>query len=191
MVQETVLVGIVGVGGTLLGAVTTGIFNWISTNQRIRADRENLKIREQNQTDRQRGEYYLEKKVDALMDLYAVLEETRREYKRLADQAGYGGISQEEYSNVIDRYYEYKRATDRAAVFLSEGEHETLLQVFSFIHDLNSYLKRSIDNSDATEYSEFDLAEYNNRFNEAEEVLKKELNGPIEALKVDGSTEPH
>ncbi len=116
------------------------------------------------------------------MSLYAILEETRREYKKTADKAVYGEISQEEYDDVIDWYHKYERAMDRAAVFLSDEQHEILLEAFNKIHDTNSFLHRKVDNPKQSDYSEFGLSEYNDRFNTAEEMLKEEIRGPIEAL---------
>ncbi|WP_254766829.1 hypothetical protein [Salinilacihabitans rarus] len=182
MVSDTVIGAVIGVSGAIIGSLVTGAFNWLSTRQRMEAERENLRIRQQAETERRRGEYYLQQKVEALMSLYAILEETRREYKKTADKAVYGEISQEEYDDVIDWYHKYERAMDRAAVFLSDEQHEILLEAFNKIHDTNSFLHRKVDNPKQSDYSEFGLSEYNDRFNTAEEMLKEEIRGPIEAL---------
>jgi hypothetical protein len=188
MVSDTVLGAAIGVSGAVIGSLLTGVFNWLSTKQRMEAERENLHIVQQAETERRRGEYYLQQKVEALMNLYAVLEETRREYKTTADAAVYGAISEEDYQEVIDWYHKYERAMDRAAVFLTDEQHETLLEVFNKIHDSNSFLHRKVDNPKQSDYSKFGLSEYNDRFNTAEEMLKEEIKEPIEALDVDGST---
>lgn len=187
MVSDTVLGAAIGVSGAVIGSLLTGAFNWLSTRQRMEAERENLHIRLQTETERRRGEYYLQQKVEALMNLYAILEETRRKYKKTADKAVYGEISQEEYDEAIDWYHKYEQAMDRAAVFLSDEQHETLLEVFNTIHDTNSFLHRKIDNPEQSDYSEFGLSEYNDRFNTAEEMLKEEIRGPIEALDTEES----
>lgn len=185
MVSDAVLGAAIGVSGAVIGSLLTGAFNWLSTRQRMEAERENLQIRQQAETKRRKGEYYLQQKVEALMDLYAVLEETRREYKKTADKAVYGDISQEEYDEVIDCYHKYEQAMDNAAVFLSEEQHETLLEVFNIIHDTNSFLHRNIDNPKQDDYSEFGLSEFNARFNTAEDMLKEEIRKPIEALDIE------
>lgn len=187
MVSDTVLGAVIGVSGAIIGSLLTGAFNWLSTRQRMEAERENLRIRQQAETERRKGEYYLQQKVEALMSLYAILEETRREYKKTADKAVYGEISQEQYDEVIDCYHKYEQAMDRAAVFLSDEQHETLLEVFNIIHETNSFLHRKIDNPEQSDYSEFGLSEYNDRFNTAEEMLKEEIRGPIEALDTEES----
>lgn len=187
MVSDTVLGALIGVGGAVIGSLLTGLFNWVSTKQRMNAERENLEIRQQAETERRRGEYYLEQKVEALMNLYAVLEETRREYKKTADAAVYGEISQEKYDGVIDWYHKYERAMDRAAVFLSNEQHKTLLEVFNTIHDTNAFLHQKINNPKQSDYSEFGLSEFNDRFDDAEEMLKEEIKVPIEALDTEAS----
>lgn len=187
MVSETVLGAAIGVSGAIIGSLLTDAFNWLSTRQRMEAERENLRIRQQAETERRRGEYYLQQKVEALMSLYAILEETRREYKKTADKAVYGEILQEQYDEVIDWYHKYEQAMDRAAVFLSDEQHETLLEVFNIIYETNSFLHRKIDNPEQSDYSEFGLSEYNDRFNTAEEMLKEEIRGPIEALDTEES----
>lgn len=117
------------------------------------------------------------------MNVHVALEETRREYKRTADQAAHGGISEEQYQEVIGWYDKYKRAMDRAAVFLTEEQREILLDVFNTLHETNSFLHRSVEYLEETDYSEFDLREYNDRFDAAEDMLKEEINGPIEAVE--------
>lgn len=187
MVSDTILGAVIGVSGAVVGSLLTGAFNWLSTKQRMEAERENLEIRQQAETERRRGEYYLQQKVEILMNLYAVLEETRREYKKTADKAVYGSISQEEYDEVIDWYHKYEKVMDRAAVFLSDEQHQNLLEVFNIIHETNSFLHRKVDNPEQSDYSEFGLAEYNDRFDTAEEMLKEEIREPIEALDVEKS----
>lgn len=187
MVSDTVFGAAIGVSGVVIGSFLTGAFNWLSTKQRMEAERENLQIRQEAETERRRGEYYLQQKVEALINLYAVLEETRREYKKTADKAVYGEISQEEYEEVIEWYNRYERTMDRAAVFLSDEQHEILLEVFNNIHDTNSFLHRKVDNPEKSKYSEFGLSEYNDRFNTAEDMLKQEIRGPIEALDAEES----
>lgn len=182
MVSDTVLGAAIGVSGAVVGSVVTGAFNWLSTKQRIEAERENLEIRQQAETERRRGEYYLEQKVEALLNVYAVLEETRREYKKTADAAVYGSISEEDYQEVVEWYRKYERAMDRASVFLTEEQHQNLLGVLDKIHKTNSFLHRKIDNPEESSYSEFGLSEFNDRFNAAEDILKEEINGPIEAI---------
>lgn len=174
MVSEGIIGALVGGGFAVAGSAITGWINRQNTQDRIKADNE-----------RRRGEYYLQKKVEALMNLYAVVEETRREYKKTADKAVYGEISQQEYDEVVNWYHKYERAMDRAAVFLSEEQHETLLEAFNKIHDTNSFLHRKIDNPEQDSYSEFGLSEYNERFDAVEEVLKDEINGPIKEFESD------
>lgn len=183
MVTDTVLGAAIGVSGAVIGSLLTGAFNWLATKQRVAVERENLRIQQESETERRRGEYYLDQKVESLMTLYAVLEEARREYKKTADKAVYEEISQDEYETVIKTYREYERTMDRAAVFLSEPEHETLLAVFDTLHETNQFLTGQIENPEQVSYSEFGLSEYNSAFNDAEQMLKDEIKGPIEAME--------
>lgn len=182
MVSDTVLGAIIGVSGAVIGSLLTGIFNWLSTKQRVEAERENLEIRQQAETERRRGEQYLQQKVDAMMNVYAVLEETRRKYKETADVAAFGPISQEDYNEVIELHRSYEQAMDRAALFLTEEQHEVLLEVSKKLLDVNSFLDRHIDNPNERDYSEFNLQKFNEKFDNAEEMLKDEINGPIKAM---------
>lgn len=183
MVSDTVLGAAIGVSGAVTGALLSGLFNWFSTKQQLESQRENFQIRQQAETERRRGEYYLQQKVEALMTLYAVLESARREYKRTVDTAVHAGISEDEYEEVIDRYHEYEQAMDRAAVFLGEEQHERLLEVLDILHTTNSLLDREIDNPEQSDYSEFGISEYNDRFDAAEDMLKGEIKEPVEALE--------
>lgn len=187
MVSEAILGALVGGGAAVVGSYVQAQVNRQNTRDRIDAERENLKVRQQAETERRRGEYYLQKKVEALMNLYAVLAETRREYKKTADKAVFDGITQEEYDETIELYHKYEQEMDRAAVFLNDEQHETLLVAFKTIHDTNSFLNRKIDNPEQSDYSEFNLGEHNDRFDAAEETLKEEIRVPIEALDTEES----
>lgn len=183
MVSDTLFGAIIGGGGVIIGSLFSGLFNWFSTKQQLESQRENLQIRQRAETERRRGEYYLQQKVEALMTLYAVLESTRREYKRTVDTAVHAGISEDEYEEVIDWYHEYEQAIGRAAVFLDEEQHETLLEVLDILHTTNPLLNREIDNPKEGDYDEFGLSEYNDRFDAAEDMLKGEIKEPVEALE--------
>ncbi|MFC4452092.1 hypothetical protein [Halorussus aquaticus] len=194
MVSEAVILsGLFGVGGSVAGYLVAGWFNLKSTEKQVSAQRDQLDKRLQAQEERleaqiqsedarRRAEYYLDKKVESLIQTHSTLEETRRTYKRIADKAGHGGISEEDHQDAIDLYFEYKSTVDRVSIFLDEPQHEILLDVFNILHDTNPYLSRAVKQPENVDYREFDLAEYNDRFNEAEEMLKKEVKTPIDSL---------
>lgn len=194
MVSTTVILSsLLGVIGTILGFSVAGWFNLKSTNKqisaqkdqlnrRLEAQQEQLEAQIQSENDRRRADYYLEKKVDILINAYSTLKETRRVYKRHADKAGQIGISQEEYQDAVKLYNQYKVAIDRAAVFFEESQHEILLEVFATLHQNNSYLQRGVDYPESVEYSEFDLKEYNDKFDAAENLLKAKIKTPIDAV---------
>lgn len=46
-----------------------------------------------------------------------------------------------------------------------------------------------MDNPEQSDYSEFGLTEWNERFDAAEDTLKEEIREPIESLDIEGSTE--
>lgn len=183
MVSGAILGAIAGGSAAVVGSLVQAWFNRQNTRDRIEAEKEHLQIREQKETKRRKGEFYLEKKVEILMDLYRALEESRTEYKRVADKAGYGGISDEEYDRVVEQHRQYRSVMDRASAFLSEEQREILLGVSNILYDTNGYLDRARNHPDQVDYSEFMISDFNDVFNTAEEMLKQEMREPIEDIE--------
>lgn len=181
MVFETV---VSAAPGGLLGSGALGYLNLRATRVQMRAERATT-----------RGEYYLERKVEALIDVQSELKCARREYKRHADKAGHSeeGISQAEYDELIEVFDDYREAIDEASIFLDEDQFETLLEIDLAIRDTHRFLKKAVDYPTETDYSEFDLAEFNDRFDAGEEMLKAEVKEPVDQLDIspDSDVFPH
>lgn len=164
--------------GGAVGSAALGFFNLRSTREEIRA---------QQQTAR--GEYYVEKKVEALIRAFSELKDARSIYKRRADEAGHSseGISQQDYDECVRAMEEYKSAIDQVSIFLEEDDYEILLAVDMILRKTNAYLQRAVDYPQETSYDEFPLGDFNDKFDEAEKVLKEEVKGPIDRLDIEES----
>lgn len=175
MVVETLLLVGLGMLGSAVVFAVGGIIHLNSTKMQIAAE-----------TDRRRGNLYLERKVGALMDLHGALKQTRRIYKRKADRVGHNAFTRGDLDEAIERFDEYHDAMDRASVFLEEDQHQVLLKVSDLLFKVNANFEHALEDNESAEMYDFvdlGLPEYNDRFDAAEETLQEEMKGPIDVLE--------
>lgn len=173
MVVETVLAGVFGVVGSVVGYGVAAWANIQSTERQI-----------ESENRRRRGEYFLERKVEALMELHSTLKTTRRKYKFKADKVGEVQLSQEEVDELMEQFREYEQVKNEAGIFLDDDQQRTLAEVVGILLDVNNNLYNAVNNPpDSVERYAFGFNEFNVKFDEAEEVLKEEVKGPIDAFE--------
>ncbi|GAB7017971.1 hypothetical protein JCM18750_08320 [Halostagnicola bangensis] len=151
-----------------------------------KAQKEQLTIRMQEENERHRSDYFLQRKVDALMEFYSIVEKTRHHYKRQADRVGYDELSKEDYLEVIDYFDEFRVAKDKAMIFLDSDQQNTILELYDLLYDVNYNLDQGVKNPNSAERYDFQdhgLSEFNDRFDSVEDVLQAEIKKPIDAIE--------
>lgn len=199
MVSDAVITGGMTVLGVLLGYSVAGLWNYKTTKiqisaqetqleQQLTAQREQLETQLAAVNQRRRAEYYIEQKVEVLIQLHAIIKETRRQYKIAADMVGGQQLPEKKYDEIIEYFQAYEQAMDRANLFLEDDEQQGMLQVLDLLHDVNQHLNeatyRKPENMERYDFSrDKGFAEFNEIFNQAEGALRNEVKGPIDALE--------
>lgn len=185
MVSDVVASGVVAIIAGAAGYAIAGWVNLKSTTKQIEAQEKRLDTRIEAENRQRRADYYIEQKVNGLMQLYSAMKQVRREYKRKADVSSYQGITKEEYEELIATFDEYESAMDRGAIFLDDEQQEKLLDVLHVLMAANGHFSDAMDNLEYVEqydFGEYGLSDFNDRFNAAEEMLQEEMKGPIDHL---------
>lgn len=170
---ETLLAGALGILGSAIGYGVAAWENLKTTEKQIRSE-----------DRRRRGEYYLERKVNALMELHSTLKATRRLYKFKADRVGHERLPEEEYEEVLQQFRDYERTVNDASIFLDDEQQRALTDVIGILLDANRNLSNAVNNPpESVERYSFGFTEFNDRFDKAEDVLQNEIKGPIDAFE--------
>lgn len=172
MVWDVVLAAAFG------GFAGSGVQAWVS---RINAEKQI-----EAQDDRRVGEFYLQEKVETLIEYHTELERFVEEI-RLYQNSAYGDeLTEEEWSeNVAEIYNSYHKSLTRAAIFLSESQHETLDETLEPFQEATEHVKESIskDLLILLAEDEWNYEEVVDAFLDAREVVKGEIQDGINRLE--------
>ena len=172
MVSQAILGAIVGGGAAILGSFIQAWFNRQNTKDRIEA-----------QNNREQAKFYVDQKVESLIELHEVLVECRDRISReLAGETP--RASQEEYENEIwPLNKKLDIVLDKNRIFLDTRQEEKIFQANMKTLDAIEYLESFYDNS--FEAPEVELSEYADITEEAMNVIKQEINEPIDNFETD------
>lgn len=143
-------------------------------------------IRARGQQDaadtRKQAGYFLERKVNALTDLYSQLEETHR---ALNDNMGLDSENEEQYwEDVRPKVAKFRNALRQHGIFLSEEQDETLHEVLGQFRQMDIQIQAQVESErDVPNHLMADLREFEDTYQDARSALKEELNRPIEELE--------
>ena len=163
---------IIGLIGVVLGAVISEVGAIVRTRwQEGAADA------------RTEAEFYLERRVDALTNLYSQLEETHR---ALNDNLGLDSGQEDKYwDEVQPKVAEFRISVRRDGIWIFEEQdeldellHETLGQFRQASRHIQRQMTSQKGGPDI-----FDLREFQDTYEEARSALREELNRPIQRLE--------
>ena len=174
-VSDTVLGVLVGGFFTLAGYISGGLINYYRTRTEVRAEDRRL-----------RAELYMERKVEALTNLHAELEECQRGLMKILDKAPFEGFGENGEMEEADKLIEeFEIAMDEASIYLSEEQHETILDFFETLGDVNSSINgwafETVEMRDGDLYKERRRSLISG-YREVKEILQDEIREPIEEL---------
>lgn len=168
MVSEVVLSAFVG---GVAGSMITAIVQIYTTKKQQRAE-----------TERQVAEFYAGRKVETLTNLHSTLDRCCRVlddyYKKNSES-----VTESDYHDeVTSSLEEYERALSQASIFLDEIEREQMDETLSELRlGVMSIQDKAL--SDGREPRKIDWDELNSVYDEAREVLRSQMNDPIEELE--------
>lgn len=195
MVDSSLLIALVGVGGTILASSIGAYVNLRSTQ-----------IREENQNMRTIAEHYTNKKINSLIDLYALNNKISSEVVQfilneiwedkgleiLSDTRE--GVTMEEYKNYEDMVEEYQRLSDKCRVFLDDDKSEQIVKTnlmitialdHAYQDEDTGLIKIDIDalkKDDVIQQKGYELQGFRKYTRLVEELIEEELNDPIKDL---------
>ncbi|RKD88554.1 hypothetical protein ATJ93_4208 [Halopiger aswanensis] len=174
-VSDTVLGVLAGGLFTLAGYISGGLINYYRTQTEVKAEDRRL-----------RAELSMERKVEALTNLHAELEECQRGLVEILDRVPYDGFGEngeiEEADQLIE---EFEIAMDEASIYLSEEQHETVLDFFETLGEVNSSISgwafETVEMRGGDMYHERRMSLIDG-YEEVKEILQDEIREPIEEL---------
>lgn len=161
----------IGLAGVILGSLITAGGGLLRARwQQDAAD-----------TRKQAG-YFLERKVNALTDLYSQLEETHR---ALNDNLGLEPENEDQYwEDVRPKVADFRNALRQYGIFLSEEQDEILHEALGQFRQVDIQIQAQVEsNRDVPDHLRADLHDFMDAYQDARSALKKELNRPIEELE--------
>lgn len=183
MVDTALLVAIIGVGGTLAASSIGAIINLKKT-----------KIRQENQNYRTIAQYYLDSKVNKLIELY-------RAVNQLGEKDGFiflsrtnpnYSVSKEEYQEYNNKLTDVRDISSEVDVYLNETQSKILkkclivhLVVKDSIYEDEDGYKINWEKVEDTPYIEqhdIELDSFGLHLRLVKEMLNNELNRPLEEL---------
>lgn len=194
MVTEQVLNSIIPVVAAVIGYLVAGAVNLRSTDKqiasqrqqmetRLAAQKEQLDERLSRETNRRKGEFFLEKKVDALIDFYSVMNNTRTEYKRTIDQAEMGAmITEDRLTEIVHLYREFRSEMDQALIFLDQEQQEPFRDLSNELYRTNQEIDSVVNPPMESVETNFRWHEVVEKFDQAEKILRNEVKGPIDEM---------
>lgn len=139
-------------------------------------------IRQQkSETERHQAEFYLEHKVGALTDLHEALDNCYRiidDYYKKNEES----VSREGYiGEVVPSLEDCKRSRSQAAIYLDDDEEEKLE---SALREFRIGVMALQDKASSVDYEprEIDWDSLDAAYDEAMDMLRNQMNGPIEQL---------
>lgn len=161
----------IGLAGVLLGSlITVGGGLLRARWQQDAAD-----------TRKQAG-YFLERKVNALTDLYSQLEETHR---ALNDNLGLEPETEDQYwEEVRPKVANFRNALRQHSIYLSEEQDDILHEALGQFRQVDIQIQAQVEsNRDVPDHLRADLKDFRDAYQEARSALKQEFNRPIEELE--------
>lgn len=174
MISEVIASAFVG---GVAGSAITAITQIYITKQRQTAE-----------TERRHAEFYAESKVDSLTELHSALDDCYRTfdeyYKRNVES-----VDREDYlGEIVPALDQVRQSLSQASIFLDDSETETMHTAVTELEMGVSYLERKAI-SDRVNSDEIDRDRINDSFDDAKEVLRKQMYGPIEKLEAKSGNE--
>ncbi|WP_423746622.1 hypothetical protein V5735_19035 [Haladaptatus sp. SPP-AMP-3] len=154
------------IGGTV-GAVVTAAASLFQTH-----------LQQQSENIRWHAEFYLERKVESLMDLHAALEHAKLIYIEKGLKIGYGTVTKEDVDEVISVWQRFEQKLNQASVFLTNDQQQILSETLDKFHEANPIFNQAYEERNMAP-SDFARREILDKYREGSEVLKEEINGPI------------
>lgn len=169
--QNTLNIALIGLAGTILGASITALAGFLG-----------VKLQADAADTRKQAGYFLERKVNALTDLYSQLEETHR---ALNDNIGLEPESEDHYwEDVRPKVANFRNALRQHGIFLSEEQDETLHEALGQFRQVDIQIQAQVEsNRDVPDHLRADLKDFMDAYENARSALKEELNRPIEELE--------
>lgn len=162
---------LIGLAGVIIGSLITAGGGFLRAKwQQDAAD-----------TRKQAG-YFLERKVNALTDLYSQLEETHRV---LNDNLGLEPENEDQYwEEVRPKVADFRNALRKHGIFLSEEQDEILHDALGQFRQVDIQIQAQVESErDVPDHLRADLQEFLDTYREARSALKEELNRPIQELE--------
>ncbi|GGL37323.1 hypothetical protein GCM10009037_21070 [Halarchaeum grantii] len=162
---------VIAVLGTLAGAA-------LSAGVTIHTTR----VREANQNQRRQAEYLIEKKVDRLAELHESFTRCRTTLAPIAESGTYAVYDREderEFDEMVDGYH---RSIQRARIFVSDGQYETLLDTLLVFQTVTERAGAERPEEVSTPILDDDRS-FRDVMTAADEVLRTELHEPVRSLE--------
>jgi hypothetical protein len=160
---------LIGLIGVVLGAVISEVGAIART-----------KSQEGAADTRTQAEFYLDRKVDALTNLYSQLEETHR---TLNDNMGLDPEDEEKYwEEVQPKVSEFRNAVRRDGIFLSKEQDELLHEALGQFRQASIHIQAQVEGRNRAP-DHLNLKEFTDTYDDARSALKEELNRPIRELE--------
>lgn len=170
MISEAILGAIVGGGAAVAGSVVQAWFNRQNTKDRIEADKQ-----------MQKSQHYVSVKVEALTELHSSLADCRQIIGReLAN--GSPDMTVEEFSEEIWPLIDsLSSAIHKSGIFLDSDQQEAVFDAYMIVTEANMSI-REVARGQVTECS-IDTKTLAEETNKAMDVIKNEVNGPIDEFE--------
>jgi uncharacterized membrane-anchored protein YhcB (DUF1043 family) len=188
MIPEPLASFLTSTAPPLLGVAIGGTIGYLTTRMQVRAQKDQLETQLSRETSRRRAEFYLEKKVDALIEMYSVVKRARDAFRpamsTISTQPESFGI--EDFEEIRSLHFEYRRKQKYAQIFLDDEQTEAAEDLLVYLNSLTGQLKNIVEFSQQKERQydvDFDLMKYNQHFSDAENFLKEEVKGPIDEIE--------
>lgn len=174
MVSDTILGAAIGVGGAVVGSVLTGLFNLLSTRQRVQAE-----------NTRRHSELYLERKVEMILELSSRLWEAQdwvaiALVQRASDEE-YNTLEKEDKVDPEEDLYPliiaFQRSITDTTIFLDEEQETILRNCVDILWDAYSLIKNE------EEIEERHVEGILETTKIAREMLQEEIKDPAERLE--------
>lgn len=171
MVSDTLLGAIIGVSGAIIGSLLTGLFGWLSTKQRIKAE-----------DKRRQAEFYMENKVERLTAVHSRLIEVEQAFARTLvtidskkESEEYPQISNKE--EIYSYITQYQFSITNATIYLDNSQAANLRKVADKFWRIYDQLDDDL-NIDADMRDEIIDATFEGR-----EILEEEISEPVRQLE--------
>lgn len=167
-----VVEGLIGaLGGALISGLLVGGFNYLNTSQKIEAENQRLQ-----------AEIYAEKKAETLAQLHSRFVDCRQIMNKQLGIRADDLTEEEVQTQIISRVDSLQATVDRATIFLEDEQMEAITDAYLTISGASGYLEAE-SRGEPHSVSKTDSGTLIKNTEAAMEVLKEEINGPIEQFE--------